>query len=375
MKVFNTLVLSLIFSLSFQSCHSVDCGEGTVEENGTCVPLNIPDVIEGETLCASGSHWNSALGQCFVDPETVCGTGTQVVWNEDSSEFTCVSTGNPELPECPEATPGGPICITGKVRYFIDPGDETKLMTSEITDPLILDQIEIVVYDPLDYAAKGSDSEPLGRATIDATLGAFIATEIIVPTQGYIALVVRDKNWTPDSDPESWPFTGYAYQATPGINIEGTYAVTITNDQLNTWQSDLETDPSFIGEACSEGHIYNCGTWIGIYQDEESKTPIDGVVPYYGTNTRVPATSMAFIDKNTDGKLNILTRGTDRAHTSDTGIVMYFGAELTSYFGLCDFLVTDNLCNDWEMNFPKTLQGGSSQKTLFVEFVDGTRLN
>ncbi|MBU1240008.1 hypothetical protein KJ865_09880, partial [Myxococcota bacterium] len=129
--------------------------------------------------------------------------------------------------------------------------------------------------------------------------------------------------------------------------------------------------------SCSENDIYRCGTWIGIYNHNtgSEKIPVDGVNPFFKTNQSIPTTDIAFLDKDGTGGHTILTPGTDRDYTSDTGVVMYFGAELTSYFGLCDMMVGDSSCNEWEMQFPKSLQGGSSQGAIFVQYVDGTRLN
>jgi len=367
-----SLIFGLVaFGLTTVSCHTIECGEGTVERNGTCVAVNFPDASTGPELCAPGSHWNADLGKCFVDPEAVCGRGTEVVWNDEHTEFSCVSTGEPELPECPPST--GPICINGRLRYLIDPADPTKFLTTEVRDPELLSQLEIVFYDPLEYAAVGSDAVPLGTADIDPDTGAYIATNISVPSQGYVGLVVRDKGWTPGSDPVLFPFTGYAYKASPNVNIENSFGVIITKQQLEDFSAALPA--GFIDTACSLGDIYNCGTWIGIYREKTSGQLIDGVVPYWGTNFKIPANRMAFLDKDNNGRLSVLTAGTERGYTSETGTVLYFGAELTNYFGLCDLNVPDSRCNAWQMEFAKSLQGGSAQKTLFVEYVDGISLN
>lgn len=367
------MFISALLTMGFItiSCHTIECGEGTVERNGTCVAINFPDATGGPHLCAPGSHWNTELAQCFVDPSAVCGRGTEVVWNDDHTEFSCVSTGEPELPECPPST--GPICINGRLRYLIDPQDSTKFLTTELRDPDLLSQLEIVFYDPLEYAAIGSEAQVLGTATIDPDTGAYIATNISVPSQGYVGLVVRDKGWVSGSDPLLFPFTGYAYKASPNVNIENSFGVVITKSQLEELSADLPA--GFIENACALGDMYNCGTWIGIYREKNSGQLIDGVVPYWGTNFKIPAQRMAFLDKDNTGGFTILTPGTERGYTSQTGTVLYFGAELTNYFGLCDLNVPDSLCNLWQMEFSKSLQGGSAQKTMFVEYVDGISLN
>jgi len=369
-----TLISFLLsFGIIAGSCHTIECGDGTIELDGVCVPVNFPDATGGPHLCAPGTHWNSELARCFVDPEAVCGRGTEVVWNEDETEFTCVSTGEPELPECPPST--GPICINGRLRYLVDPSDATKFLTTEVRDASMLAQLEIVFYDPLEYAAVGSTAVPLGTAAIDPENGAFIATGISVPAQGYVGLVVRDKDWVAGQEPILFPFTGYAYKASPNVNIENSFGVVITKSQIVDFHAALP--PGFITTACNQGDMYNCGTWIGVYRERTTQQPVSGVIPYWGTNFKIPAARMAFLDKDGNGRHTVLTAGTARGYTSDTGTVFYFGAELTNYFGLCDLMIdpASSRCLQWEMEYGKSLQGGSAQKTMFVQYVDGISLN
>jgi len=371
------LIISISFILSLglfgAACHQIECGEGTVELDGVCVPVNFPDATGGPHLCAPGSHWSADMARCFVDPSAVCGRGTEVKWNEDETEFWCESTGEPELPECPEST--GPICINGRLRYLVDPADPTKFLSTEIRDASLLAQLEIVFYDPLEYAAVGSEADPLGTATIDPETGAFIGTNIAVPSQGYVGLVVRDKDWVPGQEPILFPFTGYAYKASPNVNIENSFGVVITKEQIEQFQAALPE--GFITTACALGDMYNCGTWIGIFRERTTAQLVSGVIPYWGTNFKIPANRMAFLDKDGNGRHTVLTAGTERGYTSDTGTVFYFGAELTNYFGLCDLMLdpADSLCLQWEMEYSKSLQGGSAQKTMFVQYVDGISLN
>ncbi len=368
-------LISFIFSIGIfgSSCHTIECGEGTVELNGECVPVNFPEQTLGPHLCMPGSHWSADLSKCFVDPSAVCGRGTEVQWNEDETEFTCVSTGEPELPECPEST--GPICINGRLRYLIDPADPTKFLTTEIRDASLLAQLEIVFYDPLEYASVGSAADPLGFATIDPETGAFIGTNISVPSQGYVGLVVRDKDWVAGADPVMFPFTGYAYKASPNVNIENSFGVVLTKDQLQEFEDALPE--GYMATACALGGIYACGTWIGVFREKVSLQPVSGVRPFFGTNAAIPVERIAFLDKDGSGRHTVLTPGTERRYTSETGTVLFFGAELTNYFGMCDQMLTaaESRCVAWEMEYGKSLQGGSAQKAMFVQYLDGISLN
>ncbi|MGM0596124.1 MAG: hypothetical protein ACQES9_03715 [Myxococcota bacterium] len=372
-----TVLTSLPILIVFISCHELECGEGTVEKNGVCVNIQFPDNDGGAEMCAPGTHWNPNLGKCFVDPDQVCGSGTEIVWSEDGNEFTCESTGQGSLPECPEPGQDGSICINGYIRHFVDPSQKSSFMTNIIEDPAMLTNMEIAVYDPLDYASVGAESVPLGIATIDATNGTFIATDIQIPSQGYVALVTRDLGWTRDATPANWVFTGFAYKATAGVNLIDTDAVAVSATTLEEWRQDIPSE--FISDACQYGDIFECGTWIGVYKDENPDNDmfINGVKPYYKTNTQIPPEKIAFLDKNESGEYSVLTPGTDRVYTSETGVVMYFGAELTKYFGLCDYTLDEeeSRCLEYGFNFPKTLQGGSSSRALFVQYVKGTATN
>jgi hypothetical protein len=371
---FKFSILTFLTLAVFSGCHTVECGEGTVEKNGVCIFLNIPQVDAGGDLCGPGSHWSTEFGRCFLNPSDICGSGTEVVWNEDETEFVCKATGEPELPVCPEPGLGGEICINGKIKYFIDPNDTTKFLTSEIVDASLLNSMELIIYDPLDYAASGADSVPLGIGTIDATTGTFIVTNLNVPSQGYVGLVLRDKDWIDDAPPINWLLTGVAYKASSGVNLENVTAMAVAANQLEQWHNALPE--GFIDGACPQQDIYACGTWIGIYRDKnaDTHTPIDGVKPFYQTSNLIPSESIAFLNTTSSGEHTVLTPGSEQEATSNTGTVLYFGAELTTYYGLCDYN-DDSMCNVWQMAFPQSLQGGSSQGSIFIQYVDGTRLN
>jgi hypothetical protein len=372
------------------------CGNGTIDVHEECdgeelieTTCEMLGLSGGEMTCTkfcrfdpSGCDGVQQCGNGFIDELEEC----------DGNIFggvTCESLGYPEgelgcdencrffldncVLECPLPGADGTICINGNIKYFIDPNDPTKFLNSEIKNPSLLNSMELYVYDPLDYAASGSQSAPLGIGTISPS-GAFMVTDITVPSMGYVALIIRDKGWTEDLTPVNWLVTGMSYRASSGFNLENKTAFAVTAGQLDEWHAELPD--GFINGACPQEDIYGCGTWIGIYRDPSPTTftPIDGVTPYYKTSFTIPSDSIAFLNKTDSGEYTQLTTGTDQNSTSETGTVFYFGAQLTTYYGLCDF-DDGSSCNMWQMEFPQNNQSGSAAGSIFIQYVDGSRLN
>ena len=361
-----------VSATALAGCEQVECGEGTVDKNGVCVPVNVPDATDTESLCGPGSYWNDDLGQCFVDPAEVCGPGTEVKWNEEHTSFVCTSTGQSDLPECPPPDDSGNICINGWIKWLVNPDDETSFIKDTITDASLLSTMEIVIYDPLDYASVGSESQPLGYATIDPATGTFIATGIQVPGNGYIGIVVRDKGWNDESEPVNWAFTGHAYKTTAGENRTGLVAVAVSKELLDRWRQRIGAD--FMNGACPQHDLYECGTWIGIYREVTTGQTIDGVSPLYGQSYfDFPVESTIYLDKDEHGQYTVFTPASVRPYTSETGVVFYLGADLTNYYGICSADAPDSLCNQWGLTWSTQLQGGSAQRTLFVEYLDAKK--
>lgn len=71
---------------------NIECGEGTVEVDGTCVPT--------ADVCGSGATWNDATGEC----EANCAEGTTLVNNECVPDGTVIcetgTTYNPDTGKC-----------------------------------------------------------------------------------------------------------------------------------------------------------------------------------------------------------------------------------------------------------------------------------
>jgi hypothetical protein len=72
-KTFGVVVGSALAAMSLASCgdNGVNCGEGTVEKDGSCVP-------DGTTICTGSLTFDPATGTCALDP-SACKDGTVLV--------------------------------------------------------------------------------------------------------------------------------------------------------------------------------------------------------------------------------------------------------------------------------------------------------
>src|SRR5678815_924279 len=97
------------------SCQGVDCGEGTIERDGVCVPAD-QAVEPGD--CGDGTHYDPAEGgSCVPDlPPAQCDPDTTVpIPDPVTGIITCVGTGTTGcgLP-CPPPGPGN-VSLCGKL--------------------------------------------------------------------------------------------------------------------------------------------------------------------------------------------------------------------------------------------------------------------
>src|SRR5262245_61247392 len=97
-------------------CNAIDCGVGTIEQNGECVPA---DQDPDPAMCADGTVLGPG-GTCIPEQEVRCDPDTTEE-HEDMTTgvITCVGIGgsgtdcNIELP-CPQPT-AGKITICGRL--------------------------------------------------------------------------------------------------------------------------------------------------------------------------------------------------------------------------------------------------------------------
>lgn len=339
-----------------------------MEVDGECVDV----VGDASPICGTGTYYNVGEDACFADPNVICGPGTEVEWVLDddgvaTNEFICKGTGNDVLPpNCEAAQPGGPICINGYIKYLLDPEDPSKVM--ETLAQFDAATLTVKVYDPLQYAVNPS-VQPLGENNLVISEdGTFRVENVAVPPTGFIALVVDDDDGV---GTDNYVFTGFAYEAIAGQNMENTDAYIVTADQNTTWSAEIgasNIQATGCPTAATNDNLFGCGTWVGVfgYHEGGAMTFIEGATPQSFPGPAAVAPTKAWY-LNTD--FETFTSGSTANHTTSTGIVFYPSARLGSYSGVC---AAETSCEDesytWDQVSGTT--GGAAPNAIFVQLME-----
>jgi hypothetical protein len=354
-----TWVACLLF-VGVTGCESDPCPPGQVEQNGECVDVT----GDASAICGAGTYLVD--GACRPDPEQVCGQGTEVQWVLDENgqptyDFICLGTGDiVEPPECPAATPGGPICVNGFIKWLLDPDDPSQALSSlaQFESPTV----SVKVYDPLLYASNPNVA-PLGVGEVIHADGTFRVEDIEVPSTGFVALVVDDADETGADD---FVFTGFAYSATAGQNLENADAYATSAAQNTAW-SDAIGSTALEGAGCGAGDtLFDCGTWVGVfgYHEDDELAFIEGAQPQKFPGPSVlPAESIFYLDEDYESFLP------GPGSTTSTGMVFYPSATLGNYTGEC---AADTPCDSagytWNQSTGTT--GGAAPSAIFVQLME-----
>lgn len=363
-RSFWAILLAGLFTLPGSGCGDQSpCPLGQVRVDGECTDL----VGDASAICGAGTYYNAHDDACFADPAEICGPGTEVEWVLDdnglpTTSFVCRGTGNiVEPPACPDAQPGGTICINGFIKYLMDPDDPTTFMEK----PAVFDSptVTVRVYDPLMFAVNPGVA-PLGENTVVVPEdGTFKVENVAVPGTTYVAVVVDDDEATGADD---FAFTGYAYAAAAGVNLLKVDAYTVSMAQNQAW-TDAIGQAALTGGGCAAGAtLMDCATWIGVfgYRDGDGNlTTIEGVVP-----TKLPGPSPIAGERVFFLNDDYASFTAGPGSTTPTGVAFYVTASLGAYAGQC---AAGSPCESEGYTWPADgTTGGSAPGALFVQLME-----
>lgn len=367
------MLLSAVFfgceDASRGACDGRECGLWEGQDCGTCTGTDYCNPLgRCEDACAGRQCgvWHGVYcGECPDGWECIPWDGSCVV--EDPP-------GPPDPPPCwEEFGPNGEICINGYAHWlWDDQGGEGAFMGHRIMDPnASADSTFIVVevYDPLAYANDPDNTVPLAATEVNPQEGTFRVTDIAVPSQGLVLMVVSDI----DNDASDlFTFTGVPFPAVSYEHLREVVAFGATHEQVDRWSGQIG-QTALAATGCPEPPggglrtLSSCGTWIPAYVMLEGVVPEDSVGPVPPHKTFYPgvdASGQLVFDDPTE----CVVWSDDQGPHEWTGILGSVFAVFVPLGNMSGHCQSGTQCAEATCLFAQIL-GGAIQDALFVQFI------
>lgn len=240
-NLLTALAIASISSVSL-SCDVLECGPGTAEKNGECVPAD--GVLPENIFCDVGTHYDGALQSCVPDTApTICDEATTTpIVDPITGIITCQGTGGGNACEapCPQPTAGkntvcGRLVDAETGDYITMPGDPQgtdceDVPEAERSGPCAM---KVEFYDALGFAQNPTGTAPLNAEEIVVNdCGWFKGTNIPTPALGFLAVSADDAD---GSGLDKWVLTGVAFPVAPGDRRPEQVTYVVSNDTDDTW--------------------------------------------------------------------------------------------------------------------------------------------
>ena len=225
-------------------CNVVECADGTVEQDGVCVPA---DEVVDEAQCGPGTVLGTG-GVCVIEQPTICGENTIEDTTSIPGTTVCVGTGGGgcdfEL-TCPQAS-ANRVSVCGRL-YDVETDQRIQGLDATGVDCTSPDAVaegpcELVLtfYDALEFAG-----DPKGAAEIEPQdfilddCGRFRAHNLSRPSLGFLGIGADDMS----GDPGTHRLTGTAFPVASAEtrNRQKVYVVETQTDQDWSTQAGLGT--------------------------------------------------------------------------------------------------------------------------------------
>jgi hypothetical protein len=312
----------LLFLLVLPSCDSVECGEGTIERNGTCVAASI--VVENAT-CGPFTELSGTV--CIPElPPTVCdATTTEENLDGETGVITCVGTG---VGGCdapfPCGTPAaGKQSVCGQLydletnQKLAKPGATGAPCTvSETSGPCA---IGIRAYDAIAFGTDPQSATPLPvEEVIIDDCGRYGVKGITVPAGPFVGLGIDDNDPTKQGPLGITNTVGVATPKTPGAATQNFESFVVAKSVTDMWEA-------------TGGPPLSGGLYLPIFRTNRTGlTNQEGVV-VTRNGTPIPLDDHYFVDQTGHTMIDPVATSTS---TNGTAIVENAAvSESTAYSG------------------------------------------
>ena len=260
-----TRIVLLAALSALAGCKSTDCGDGTTEQDGTCMPAN---VAYGSATCGPFTELHGT--QCVpMFPPTMCGDGTEAD-TDSKGVTTCIGTGTAAgcsaKIACPAPTDGKQT-ICGQL-YDFETGAAfaavgatgAQCTASTTTGPCALG---IHAFDALAFLGAPSTTPPLTTGTIYIDdCGRYKIPEITQSGVLYIALALDDAEAANKGPAGVTNATGVATPSTANTATKDLEAFIIKGSTSAGWAIDYSTKGLYA--AIYRGHSTGTDPAVGV---------------------------------------------------------------------------------------------------------------
>jgi hypothetical protein len=253
-------LLSTLFvgggAVTSTGCNTLECADGTVEQNGACVPA---DQVVDEANCGEGTILGTD-GTCVPEnPPTICGDFTTPDTTSMPGTVVCVGTGGGGCDTdltCPQAA-ANKVSVCGRL-YDVETDEQirgTDAMGatcgsgSEVLEGPC--EFEITFYDALEFAGDPGGATPIVPQDFRIDdCGRYLAHNLNRPQLGFLGIGVDDCPGASEfgcagAAPDDNALTGVAFPVSSAQvrNRQKTYVVRNTTDMQ--WSTDASLSPGF----------------------------------------------------------------------------------------------------------------------------------
>ena len=356
-----SIVLLAVGPASQLACTELECGEGTIEEDGACVPSDIdPD----DAQCGEGAVLED--GFCVPENPTVCDPETTVaVEDPDTHIITCQGTGTSLGCDtditCPQPSSGN-VTICGQI-YDVETDAPIQAVGAtgvacDLDNPTDSGpcSLQLKVYDAIEFAGDPTGTDEIGytSVTID-DCGRFAAVSIDrPPTPGFVGLGLDDNE---QGSTDTYVLGGVALPTTANLKLTGFHAYAVRASTNEAWSNAAGVSPTFAEQ----------GVYVPIYRYDG--VPVTEVQVTRG-GAVVPADDVFYFDD-----ADPFTRLEPNADATSTGAN---GSALVINSGLVNHSGSGGVGIPAECEFSSAL-ASSIEQVVFVQVkeavLDGTLLD
>jgi hypothetical protein len=231
---------------SSTGCNAVECADGTIEQDGVCVPA---DEVVDEATCGPGTVLGTG-GVCVVETPTVCGPNTMEDTTTIPGTVLCVGTGAGDCSTeitCPPAAMNR-VSVCGRL-YDVETdqrivGVDATGLNCEDPDAVQSGPCELGMqfFDALEFAGDPEGATPLEpeQFYID-DCGRFRAHNIQRPSLGFLGIGADD---TTAGDTHRLTGTAFPVVSAEVRNGQKVYVVETATD--DAWSTQAGLDPGFV---------------------------------------------------------------------------------------------------------------------------------